>query len=99
MARLVAERYAVAAFGFIAAATWLGVGLIHGLLCLLASLLAAQATRIYQRRSDSRSRVSARQRHRERARPRPVAERPQRSRLYDGDGEDFDWPTAGDAAW
>lgn len=96
MARSVAERYAVAAFAFMAAATWLGVGLVHGLLCLLVALVGAQAMRIYQRRSDSRARTSARRR---RARPRPATERPQRSRLYDSDTEEFDWPTAGDAAW
>lgn len=97
MARSATERYAVAAFAFMAAATWLGVGLIHGLLCLLVAGLAAQAVRIYQRRSDSRERAVAQRRHRRRQ--RPAENRSPRSGLYDADRADVDWQAAGDAAW
>ncbi len=97
MLRSVIERYAVAAFAFVAAAAWLGVGMIHGLLCLLTALVASQAVRLYQRRDDSRARAATRRRHR--ARPRPAADRAERRSLYDADQVAFDWPTAGDAAW
>ncbi len=99
MVRSVAERYAVAAVAFMAAATWLGVGLVHGLLCLLVALVAVHATRIYQRRNDARTRVTSRRRHRTR---RPAADRrPQRSGLYDADTEALDWGAGavGDGAW
>lgn len=97
MTRSVTERYAVGAFAFMAAAAWLGVGLIHGLLCLFVALLGSQATRLYQRRNDSRAEATTQRR--ERSRPRPAAARPARSGLYDADREDFDWRPASDAAW
>lgn len=97
MVRSVAERYAVAAFAFMAAATWLGVGVVHGLLCLLVALVASQAVRIYQRRSGTRAAATSRQRRR--TRPAQRTERPRRAGLYDAGTDDFDWPTAGDAAW
>ena len=96
MVRSVAERYTVAAFAFVAAATWLGVGVVHGLLCLFVAALAAQATRFQQRRRDARSRASARRRAR--ARRPPAAHRPQRSRPYDTGAEIVDWAAVGDGA-
>jgi hypothetical protein len=92
MLRSALERSAVAAVAFVAAATWLGVGLTHGLACLLVAGIASLGTRAYQRRS----RVDARRRSR-----RPVAETrraPSRPRPEPLES-DFDWPTAGDAAW
>ena len=56
MARSVAVRYLVAAFAFLAAAIWFGVGLKDGFACLLAFVLAFQAVRLYQLRSSVRSR-------------------------------------------
>jgi hypothetical protein len=97
MVRAAIERCAVAAFAFMAAATWLGVGLVHGLLCLSVALLASFAVRLYQRRSDSHARAASRRRHR--PRPRPANGQPARARHYDADREDFDWPSIGDAAW
>ncbi len=52
--RSVVERYLVAAFAFMAAAIWLGVGLKNGFACLLVFVLASQAVRLYQQRSGSR---------------------------------------------
>jgi len=97
MVRSAAERYVVGAFAFMAAATWLGIGLIHGFLCLFVAVLASLATRIYQRRSGSSARAS--RRRAPAARRRPPAERPSRAGLYDSDREDWNWPTASDAAW
>jgi hypothetical protein len=85
MVRSVTERYVVAAFAFMATATWLGVALIHGLLCLLVALLASQAVRLYQRRTDTRGRATTRRRRP--LRQRPVEDRRSRSKLYDAQGE------------
>jgi hypothetical protein len=96
-----------------AAAAWLGVGLMNGFACLLVFVLASQAVRLYQRRSASRARVgtSSRQRssrhehvsgeeRRASSRRRPASDRPSSSgRLYDGDREESGWPVAGEAAW
>jgi hypothetical protein len=111
--RSVAERYAVAAFAFMAAAVWLGVGLTHGFACLLVFVLAVQAVRLYQRRSEARDRAGASSRDRrsrservpaeERSassRRRPTSGRPSSSGLlYDGDRQEPGWPVAGEAAW
>jgi hypothetical protein len=97
MTRSVAERYAVGAFAFMAAATWLGVGLTHGLMCLFVALLGSQATRIYQRRHDARTRSTAQRSQRTR-RP-PAQERRQRSDVYDAGAEDYDRRAVADAAW
>ena len=51
MVRSMAARCAVGAFAFTAAATWLGVGVIHGVICLLVAFLGSQVTRLYQRRT------------------------------------------------
>jgi hypothetical protein len=97
MARSVIERYAVGALAFMAAATWLGVGVTHGLFCLVVAFGASQAVVVYQRRNRSRARTTAtRDRERTRRRP-PVEDRSTRSELYDG--EYVEWRAAGDAAW
>jgi hypothetical protein len=57
--RSVVARYVVAAFAFIAAATWVGVSLTGGLKCLFVFVLALHAVRLYQRRHDQRSRRPA----------------------------------------
>ena len=110
MARSVAGRYLVAAFAFMAAATWLGVGLKGGFTCLLVFVLAFQAVRLSQGRNDSRSRRAGSRRERS---PRyepltgeetdlllPEASGRDRSRpsnrVYDGDQE-FGWPMASEA--
>ena len=91
MLRSAAERYAVGAMAFVAAATWLGVGVTHGLLCLFVAFVGTQGMRAYQRRTEARASVRRRnrapQRHRE-ARLTP-------SDRYDD--EDFDWPAVRDA--
>lgn len=97
MNRSVTERYAIAAAAFMAAAVWLGVGLVNGFLCLFVFLLAGQAVRIYQRRDDARERAV--DRRRQQTRRRPAAERPSRSVPYDTDREQLDWQAVGDAAW
>ncbi len=96
MVRSMAERYLVGTFAFMAAATWLGVGVIHGLMCLLVALAGSQGMRIYQRRG-TRAHSAERRVHAAR-RPRP-AERPDRSRPYDADRADYDLRPASDAAW
>lgn len=111
--RSVAERYAVAAFAFLAAAVWLGVGLISGFACLLVFLLAAQAVRLYQQRSDAREEAQTSSRERRSRDSRIVAEEPSSSRrrsrsadrpassrrLYDADREDLAWPAVGESSW
>jgi hypothetical protein len=113
VARSVVGRYLVAAFAFLAAAVWLGVSLKSGFTCLLVFVLAFQAVRLYQRRSDSRRRRPRSTRERpslyEPARaeetivssPAPSRRvRPQPSdAIYDGDREDAGWPVASEATW
>jgi hypothetical protein len=108
----VAARYLVAVFAFMAAATWVGVSLTSGFTCLLIFVLAFQVTRLYQRRSDSRSRGSRAKRERavqhepdwaeeriESASPaRRDRSRPA-GRVYDGDREELGWPVAREATW
>jgi hypothetical protein len=97
MVRSVTERYLVAAFAFMAAATWLGVALIHGFICLLVALLASQAWRLYQRRADVRARTATRRR---RPSPqRPVEHRLPRPEPYDGRAESPKMGRQGDVAW
>lgn len=97
MVRSVAERYAVGVFAFMAAATWLGIGVVHGLLCLFVALLGSHGMRLYQRRNGSRAQSTTRRA--QAARPRRTADRASSSELYDADRQDFDWRAAGDAAW
>lgn len=113
MARSVTARYLVAAFAFMAAATWLAVSLTSGFTCLFVFVLAFQAVRLHQRRSGSRSRRSAPRRERptryesttgdERDISPPAASRSNRSRptghIYDGDREELGWPVATEATW
>jgi hypothetical protein len=112
VARSVAERYLVAAFAFVAAATWLGVGLEHGLACLLVFVLAVQAVRLYQRRSSARSRHAPLRRERpshyepspqKKDTPLPATSRRVRSRpsgrVYDGGREEIGRPVASEASW
>jgi len=96
--RSMSERYAVGAVAFMAAATWLGIAVVHGLLCLLVAFLGSQGTRLYQRRNGSRAQAATRRRHSAPPRQQP-AERPARSSLYDADRDDADWRPAADAAW
>lgn len=112
MVRLVAARYLVAAFAFMAAATWVGVSLTGGFMCLFVFVLALQAVRLYQRRSDSRDRRSNSRRERpsghepERAAEMSASSAPparrDRSRpsgrVYDGDREELSWPVPS-ATW
>lgn len=111
--RSVAERYAVAGFAFLAAAVWLGVGLIHGFACLFVFVLAFRAVRLYQRRSDSPGRVQASRRERQPRHPRVAAEEPSASprrsraadrpassrRLYDADRDESGWMVASEPTW
>ena len=112
MVRSVAERYAVGAVAFMAAATWLGVGLTNAFICLFVFVLGVRAAHLYQLRSSSRTRNASRsdpRRHREPAsthEPRtsparePARERDRRSgRLYDGAHEDLGWPVPSEARW
>lgn len=113
MVRSVAARYLVAAFAFMAAATWVGVGLTGGFTCLFVFVLALQAVRLYQRRSDSRSHRSSPRRERpshhepdwaeERIPPSGPPVQRERSRplarVYDGDREELGWPVASEATW
>jgi hypothetical protein len=112
VARSVAERYLVAAFSFVAAATWLGVGLANGLACLLVFVLALQAVRLYQRRSSARSRRAPSRRGRpsryepspeEKERPLPATSRRDRNRpsgrVYDGGRDEIGWPVTREASW
>lgn len=112
MARSVA-RYLVAAFAFMAAATWVGISLTGGFTCLLVFVLAFQAVRLYQRRSDPRSRPASSRRERparhepvqteERISSSPPPIRRARSqpsgRVYDGDREQIGWSVASEATW
>jgi hypothetical protein len=70
--RSVAARYLVASFAFMAAAAWLGVSLTGGFTCLLVFLVAFQAVRLQQRRSDSLNRRASSARAN---RARPTRER------------------------
>ena len=113
MARSIAARYLVAAFAFMAAATWNGVSLSGGFTCLFVFVLALQAVRRYQRRGDPRGRRSGPGRERPQRREpegpeelvaspaRPARRERSRStgRLYDGNREEIGWPVAGEAAW
>jgi hypothetical protein len=104
-------RYLVAAFAFIAAATWVGISLTGGLKCLFVFVLALQAVRLYQRRHDQRSRRPASRRERpsreqaalaeEKIISSPVPPRRDRSRssgVYSGNRQADDWPMASEAA-
>jgi hypothetical protein len=111
--RSVAARYLVAAFAFMAAAIWFGLSLTGSFACLLVFVLALQVGRVYQRRSDLRSRRSPARRERpsrhevamaeEEIAPSPPPPRHARSRssgrVYDGGREDFANPVASEAAW
>lgn len=112
MARSVAKRYLVAAFAFMAAAIWLGVGLTSGFACLLVFVLALQAVRLYQRRSTVRSRRTRSRREQpsryesspeEKDRPLPAAPGRHRARpsghVYDGGREEIGWPVPSEATW
>jgi hypothetical protein len=113
VARTVAARYLVAAFAFMAAATWLGVGLTSGFTCLLVFVMALQAVRLYQRRNDLRTRRAGSRRERpsrhkpvpaeERSTSSPAPSRRERSRpsgrAYDGGREQTGWPPASEATW
>jgi hypothetical protein len=107
----VVGRYAVSALAFGAAAVWLGVGLVHGSACLFAFVLTLQAVRLYQRRSDPKSRRT-RSRHERRSHSRPLPKDGDISsaarrggtrslpsgRVYDGDREEG-WPVSREATW
>lgn len=111
VARSVA-RYSVAAFAFMAAATWVGISLTGGFTCLFVFVLASQTVRLYQRRSDLRSRPASSGRER-RSRDEPVqteeriSSRPPTRRarsqpagcVYDGGREESGWSVASEAAW
>jgi hypothetical protein len=111
--RAVAQRYAVAAAAFLAAAVWLGVGVIHGFMCLFAFVFVAQAVRLYQRRTDSPARGHASSPSRHSARPRSTVEerdpaprgtrsaKPPTShgRIYDSDREEPAWQVSSEPAW
>lgn len=73
--KALAQRYAVAAMAFAAAAVWLGVGVVSGLECLLAFLVTSVAMDAVQRRNrvQERRRRST-SRPREQRRPRPAVE-------------------------
>jgi hypothetical protein len=111
VARSMVARYLVAAFAFMAAATWLGVGLQGGFTCLLVFVLALQAVRLYQRRSGSHRRparsprdrpprhLPAHEKERLISPPRAaVGDRSRASaRLYDGDRDGLGWPVPSEA--
>lgn len=112
MVRSVAERYAVGAVAFMAAAAWLGVSLTNGLICVFVFVLAMRAVRLYQLRSSSRTRDKSRsdpRRHREPASTQEATSSPAREptrtrvprsgRLYDGAHEDLGWPVPSEARW
>jgi hypothetical protein len=90
MLRSAVERYAVGAMAFVAAATWLGVGVTHGLLCLVVAFVGTQGVRAYQRRTGKRASVRRRNRAPQRHRGARLAP----SDRYDD--EDFDWPAVRD---
>jgi hypothetical protein len=86
--RSVAARYLVAAFAFMAAAIWLGVGMTSGFACLFVFVLASQAVRLYQLRSGSSGhRASSR-------RERPARERPSRPKRESAKERDISIPAA-----
>jgi hypothetical protein len=103
----------VAAFAFMAAATWVGISLTGGFTCLIVFVLALQAVRLYQRRTDSRSRRSASRPQRASRHEPALAEEksissaapPRRDRsrstgrVYDADRERIGWPVASEATW
>jgi hypothetical protein len=111
--RSVAARYLVAAFAFMAAAIWFGLSLTGGFACLLVFVLALQAVRLYQRRSDLRSRRSPARRERPSRHEVALAEQeialsppPSRrdrsrssGRVYDGGREEIGWPVPNEATW
>lgn len=110
MVRSAAKRYAVAAMAFLAAATWLGVSVTHGIACLLVFVIALQAVGLYQRRGGSSGRRAGSTRNRPPgrkaapAREHPVSgpiTSPDRSqvsrRIYDGGRDDFGWPVPSEA--
>jgi hypothetical protein len=95
-----------------AAATWVGISLTGGFTCLFVFGLALQAARLYQRRSDLRSRRSPSQRERrsrgqvvfaeEKIISSPAPRRRDRSRssgVYDGNHEADGWPVPSEASW
>jgi hypothetical protein len=110
--RSVAERYLVAAFAFMASATWLGVSLTSGFACLFVFVLAQQAGRLYQGRTNSRSRSTG-SRPKRPARRRPASGGTRRAptravsvrdrsrptdRVYDH-GDEVGGSVAGEATW
>lgn len=111
MARSAVKRYLVAAFAFMAAAIWFGVGLKNGFACLLVFELALQAARLYQRRSSVHSRRAPAGRERPSSYPTGLVETeahsmgarrtrtPSSGRVYDGRGQDIRWPVATEATW
>ena len=102
------QRYLVAAVVFVLAGVWLGVGLIKGLECLLAFLLALLVVAVVQRRQSVAERgrserlVGSRRHDRsrraaDRRDERPAGRSGSRSRpsgrpLYDDDADSGDWP-------
>ena len=101
------QRYLLAAVVFVLAGVWLGVGLLKGLECLLAFLLALLVVAVVQRRQSvaerGRSQRAAGNRRHDRSRPadrrdeRPAGRsgspsRPSRRPLYDDDADSGDWP-------
>lgn len=111
--RLVAERYAVASFAFLAAAVWFGVGLIGAFACLFVFVLAFQAVRLYQQRSDSPGQEQASRRERQSRNSRVAVEEPSAAsrrprsadrpasspRLYDADHDESGWMVASEPTW
>jgi membrane protein implicated in regulation of membrane protease activity len=102
----VIARYLVAAFAFIAAATWVGISLTGGLKCLFVFVLALQAVRLYQRRRRPASRRERPSREQaalaeEKIISSPVPPRRDRSRssgVYSGNRQADGWPMASEAA-
>ena len=102
------QRYLIAALVFVFAGVWLGVGLIKGLECLLAFLLALLVVAVVQRRQSvaerGRSHQAAGSHRHDRGRraadrrdERPAGRsgsrsRPSRRPLYDDDADSGDWP-------
>ena len=100
------QRYLLAAVVFVLAGAWLGVGLIKGLECLLAFLIALLVVAVVQRRQSVAERRSDRAAggHPHRRSPRGAdrrnepparnaAPRPRPTRpLYDDDADSGDWP-------
>jgi uncharacterized membrane protein YhiD involved in acid resistance len=102
------QRYLIAAVVFVLAGVWLGVGVIKGLECLLAFLLALLVGAVVQRRQSvaerGRSQLAADSRRHDRSRraadrpdEKPAGRSGSRSRpshrhLYDDDADSGDWP-------